>query len=252
MDSFDPASAQRQITQFIAQHAPPDGVVLGVSGGVDSAVVLALCAAALGPARVTALFMPEAAADVDDVIKTYVEQLGVKHEVIPIKPLVEAYARHADISDSRLVTGNLKARIRMSLLYSRSNASGLVVMGTGNRSELLAGYFTKYGDGGVDYLPIGALYKTQVWQLAKHLGVPDPIISQAPSAGLWAGQTDEQELGISYQKLDLILHEHADRGVPFADIRLPGVTAAEIQTVRQRVEQNRFKSLSPPICQLEA
>jgi NAD+ synthase len=174
----------------------------------------------------------------------------VQSEAIPIQPLFAAYQQHAGIANDQLITGNLKARIRMSLLYSRSNAGGLVVMGTGNRSELLAGYFTKYGDGGVDYLPIGGLYKTQVWELARHLGVPPAIISQAPTAGLWPGQTDEEELGITYHKLDLILHAHADKGLPFADIRLPDITAADIQIVRQRVEQNRFKSLAPPICQL--
>jgi NAD+ synthase len=247
----DYAAIEDQITNFIKRSAPTNGVVLGISGGIDSALVLTLCVAALGKEKVTALFMPEAAIDVGDTIKQYVRQLGVKRETIPIKPLFEAYLRHAGIADNRLVTGNLKARIRMSLLYSRSNAAGLVVMGTGNRSELLAGYFTKYGDGGVDYLSIGALYKTQVRGLAKHMGVPEEIITQAPTAGLWAGQTDEQELGITYEKLDLILYEHTEKGVPFDQIKLEDISQAEIGIVKQRVEGNGFKSIAPPICQLK-
>ncbi len=242
---------ENQIIHFITQKAPSNGVILGVSGGIDSALVLALCVKALGKEKTKALLMPEAEADVGDIINQYVRKLGVKYEVIPIKPLFEAYLQHAGISDERLVTGNLKARIRMSLLYSRSNAEGLVVMGTGNRSEILTGYFTKYGDGGVDYLPIGALYKTQVRKLAKRMGVPEEIIAQPPTAGLWLGQTDEQELGITYQKLDLILYEHFGKGLSFKQIDLPSITKEEIEIVQQRVENNSFKSMSPPICQLE-
>ncbi len=251
MDISEISNLQTQITDFITQHAPANGVVLGVSGGIDSALVLALCVAALGKERTTALFMPEDANDVGDTIKQYVQQLGVINETIPIKPIFEAYVRHGGIADERLVTGNLKARIRMSLLYSRSNAKGLVVMGTGNRSEMLTGYFTKYGDGGVDYLPIAALYKTQVRELAKHMGLPGEIISQPPTAGLWAGQTDEEELGITYEKLDLVLREHADKGVPFNQINLPGITKEEIEAVRNRVQNNSFKLTAPPICQLK-
>ena len=251
MDDSDIASAKSQIMHFISRQAPVNGVVLGVSGGIDSALVLTLCAATLGKERTTALLMPETAADIGDTIQQYVKQLGVRYEIIPIKPLLDAYLQHAGTANERLVTGNLKARIRMNLLYSRSNAQGLVVMGTGNRSELLTGYFTRYGDGGVDYLPIGALYKTQVKKLAKQIGVPEAIIAQAPSAELWPGQTDEQELGITYQKLDQILREHADKGVAFDAINLPGITEAEIQIVKKRVEHNSFKSHGPPICQLK-
>jgi NAD+ synthase len=251
MDISEISSIQTQITDFITQHAPANGVVLGVSGGIDSALVLTLCVTALGKERTTALFMPEDANDIGDTIKQYVQQLGVAQETIPIKPIFEVYVSHGGITDEQLVAGNLKARIRMSLLYSRSNAQGLVVMGTGNRSEMLTGYFTKYGDGGVDYLPIAALYKTQVRELAKHMGVPQAIIDQPPTAGLWAGQTDEEELGITYEKLDLVLREHADKGVPFNEIHLPGITPEEIEAVRKRVENNSFKLIAPPICQLK-
>ncbi|MFI5270427.1 MAG: NAD+ synthase [Candidatus Saccharimonadales bacterium] len=251
MDISEISNIQNQITDFISRHAPTNGVILGVSGGIDSALVLALCVTALGKERTTALFMPEDEADIGETIKQYVQQLGIEHEIIPIKPIFDVYLRDGGINNERLVTGNLKARIRMSLLYSRSNAKGLVVMGTGNRSEMLTGYFTKYGDGGVDYLPIAALYKTQVRELAKHMGVPEEIIAQPPTAGLWSGQTDEEELGITYEKLDLVLREHADKGVPFKKINLPGITKDEIEAVRKRVENYSFKLSAPSICHLK-
>jgi len=239
-----------QIVDFIQKHAPKNGVVLGVSGGIDSALVLALCVQALGKDNVLALFMPENSRDIGDTIKQYVASLGVRSETLPIKPIFETYIKQGGVADNRLVVGNLKARIRMTLLYTRSNANGLVVMGTGNRTELLMGYFTKYGDGGVDYLPIGALYKTEVRQLAKEMGVPDEIIAQPPTAGLWPGQTDEQELGISYEKLDQILTEHTDKGVSFDQINLPGISRSEIQIVQKRLDGYGFKTTPTLICQL--
>ncbi len=245
-------SIESQISHFIQQNAPAGGVVLGVSGGIDSAVVLTLCVKALGKNRTRALFMPEVAKDISDTIQTYVQDLGVRVETIPIKPLFDVYIEYGGVAKKdRVVSGNLKARIRMSLLYSRSNAQNLVVMGTGNRSELLVGYFTRYGDGGVDFLPIGALYKTQVFALARQIGVPEEIVTQAPSAGLWAGQTDEQELGITYEKLDRILIEYADKNIPFSQIKLPGITSAEVQIVRTRVESSRYKLQTSPICQMK-
>lgn len=251
MEELDTASAKQQITDFIAKVAPANGVVLGISGGIDSALVLTLCVEALGKDRVFGIFMPEAADDIGEVIKQYADQLGIKYEIVPIKPIVDTYIQNGGVAKDQAVLGNLKARIRMSLLYSRSNARGLVVMGTGNRSELLAGYFTKYGDGGVDYLPIGDLYKTGVRQLAKAVGVPEPIIAQPPSAGLWAGQTDEAEMGITYEKLDLILHEHFDKGIAWEKISLPDIATEDIQKVKQRTENAAPKLAMPPLCQLQ-
>lgn len=239
-----------QITSFIKEQAPAGGVVIGISGGIDSAIVMGLSVKALGADKVTGLLMPQTENDISPVIKEYVQQLGIHHEILPIGPIVDAYRQYGHIADDKVVAGNIKARIRMSLLYSRSNASNLVVMGTGNRSELLAGYFTKYGDGGVDYLPIGDLYKTQVRGVAKHIGVPEPIILQPPSAGLWDGQTDEAELGVSYDTLDAILFAHTDQNIPFDQINLPGVTKAEIAIVKDRVEKNSFKLALPKLCQI--
>lgn len=250
MEERDVLDVRQQIINFISQNSPANGVVIGLSGGIDSTLLLKLCTEALGKKRTFGVFMPETEADISGTIKQYVEKLGVQHEVVPIKPIADAYSRYGSVSDKREVIGNLKARIRMSLLYSRSNAANLVVMGTGNRSELLTGYFTKYGDGGVDYLPIGDLYKTQVWELAKHLDLPEPIITQPPSADLWAGQTDEKELGITYSKLDQILHEHFDKQTPYEKIQLPDITQDDVKKVQLLVKKAASKLKTPPICQI--
>jgi NAD+ synthase len=251
MHDLDVARAKKQIIEFIRQNAPANGVILGISGGIDSALVLTLCVEALGKDKVFGMFMPEAESSISNTIREYADKLGVQYEIIPIEPLIEAYTQHGDVSEDQKVSGNLKARIRMSLLYSRSNAKELVVMGTGNRSELLAGYFTKYGDGGVDFLPIGDLYKTHVRLLAAHVGVPEPIITQPPSAGLWEGQTDEEELGITYEKLDQILYEHFDNDTPFDKISLPDITADDVQLVAGRTANAAFKLTMPPVCQIQ-
>jgi NAD+ synthase len=250
MEDLDLDGTQKQIMEFIRQHAPADGVVMGLSGGIDSTLVLALCVEALGKDKVLGIFMPESADGVPGAIAKYADKLGIRHETVPIGPIFDAYVRHGGIPDDKKATGNLKARIRMNLLYSRSNAGGLVVMGTGNRSELLAGYFTKYGDGGVDFLPIGDLYKTHVRQLAAHMGVPEPIIAQPPSAGLWEGQTDEREMGITYDKLDRILSGHYDDGTPFDRMDLPGITRSDIDKVVGLTRAAAPKLNMPPVCRV--
>lgn len=172
--------------------------VLGISGGVDSAVVTALLVAAVGPDRVSGLLLPG-----DSDAEHLAKQLGIQTSQRSIDPIVQAVVANQTVSPLSL--GNVKARVRMTLLYLHANEVGGLVVGTGNKTELLLGYFTKYGDGGVDLLPLAGLYKTQVWQLAQELAIPEAIINKTPSAGLWAGQTDEAELGITYALADVIL-----------------------------------------------
>lgn len=210
--NIDPEMIKKELISFISnkvKEARARGVVLGLSGGIDSSTVAFLCVRALGAGKVMGLIMPEEnltdPKDVKDAVDL-AKKLGIEYRIINIKPIFESL--RANIKDFEeaavLPAANLRPRIRMTILYYYANLLNYLVAGAGNRSEIRAGYFTKYGDGGADLFPIGCLYKTQVRQLARHLGVPKKIIEKKPSAGLWIGQTDEAELGISYEKLDRI------------------------------------------------
>ncbi|EKD75918.1 MAG: NAD synthetase [uncultured bacterium] len=195
------------IVDFLKTRLSAKPAVVGISGGVDSAVVAYLLAQIMPAKQLHGFFLPSAtniASDQADA-ELVAQVLGITLNTISIDPLVTAYqAASGDFSDG-LPLMNLKARIRMTLLYGRANLVGGLVIGTGNKTELMTGYFTKYGDGGVDMLPLGGLYKTAVWELARELQVPERIITKIPSAGLKLGQTDEAELGMSYLQLDAIL-----------------------------------------------
>ncbi|MFA5772221.1 MAG: NAD+ synthase [Thermoplasmata archaeon] len=200
-----------EITLFIKSHveeAGAKGVVIGLSGGLDSSVVAKLCVLALGKKNVVACYMPaeniqrEEEKDAFEIAR----MLGIKIMKLDITKILDAMKSTSDVSNKKEVLGNAKARARMLLLYTYANRENLLVAGTSNKSELLTGYFTKFGDGGADITPIGDLYKTQVRELAKHLKISKKIISKTPTAGLWKGQTDEKELGITYELLDKILY----------------------------------------------
>ncbi|MBU4252698.1 MAG: NAD+ synthase [Candidatus Omnitrophica bacterium] len=181
------------------------GIVLGLSGGIDSAVVAALAKAAVGKNNLLVLFMPcnSNPQDLKDA-KLVAHKLRLKSKLVDLSAVYNNFLKVLPGAIS-LARGNLKPRLRMSTLYYFANKLNYLVCGTGNKSELLVGYFTKYGDGGVDILPIADLFKRQVRQLAKELKIPQDIITKAPTAGLWHGQTDEGEMGITYNELDDIL-----------------------------------------------
>ncbi|MEW5937301.1 MAG: NAD+ synthase [Candidatus Thermoplasmatota archaeon] len=197
------------IVRFIkdyVEEAGAEGAAIGLSGGLDSAVVAALAVHALGDERVLGVHMPlEALEDADyRDARALATALGIDLRVMPIGEAVRAIATIAGGEDKGGM-GNIQARTRMIILYHIAREQHRLVLGTGNKSELLTGYFTKWGDGGTDLLPIGDLYKTQVRALARVLKIPSSIVEKVPSAGLWPGQTDEGELGISYEMLDRIL-----------------------------------------------
>lgn len=183
------------------------GVVVGSSGGVDSAVALALCARALGSGRVLSLMLPSGVTSERDIFDVQVlcDDLGVENRIIRIDPILQAYAGMPDFDDAPFLVGNLMARIRMTILYYHANREGLLVCGTSNKSEYLLGYCTKYGDNAADFQPIVHLYKSEIFGLAYDLGVPASIIEKIPSAGLWRGQSDEEELGAGYAAIDAAL-----------------------------------------------
>lgn len=181
------------------------GVVLGLSGGIDSAVVALLCKKALGE-NLLCLIMncQNLPSDIEDA-NFIAKKFNIKKKNIDLTKIYESLINILPSADKK-VRANLKPRLRMAVLYYFANKLNFLVAGTGNKSELSVGYFTKYGDGGVDILPIGGLYKSEVRELAKKMGIPEKIINKSPSAGLWKGQTDEGELGITYEELDKILN----------------------------------------------
>jgi len=202
--------AQEIIEKFIrmkVEEAGASGVVLGISGGIDSAVVAHLCVRALGKEKVMGVMMPEKGSNPQDLDHGLMiaKSLGIEHVVVDITEAVQAILKSSPKKGDRLSDANVKARCRMIVLYHIANSTNRLVMGCGNKTEIMIGYFTKYGDGGADYMPIGDLYKTQVRELARRLGIPKEILEKPPSAGLWEGQTDEGEIGITYDVLDQVL-----------------------------------------------
>ena len=246
---------QNKIIDFIwneTHKAGVKGAVVGISGGIDSALTAALTVKALGKDKVLGIYMPEAglttAADSEDA-KAVADWLGIELRTIDISGIISAFMTAVSDSESadRLSRGNLKARIRMSLLYFHANQMNRMVMGTGNKTEILLGYYTKYGDGGVDLEPIGGIYKTEVWELSRRLGVPEPLITKKPSAGLWKGQTDEAELGISYVKVDNVLRMLEQNEAPEAIVDTLGVSIEQLNSVIKRIERNEHKRKAPPV-----
>ena len=241
----------RLISEYI-EKSGASGAVVCLSGGVDSSLTCFLTAEALGADRVFGLALPERGVteerDVNDALRV-AKILGVRCDVIDITDIVGAFYRAIPVYESGdLVSGgNVKARVRMTVAYYYANRFNLIVVGSGNKSELMVGYFTKYGDGGVDILPIGDLYKTQVRQLALHVGVPEDIVWKTPSAGLWVGQTDEGELGVTYDVLDLMLYgfEHGMTAEEIAgELRVP---VGKVLEVLDRVRKSEHKRRPPVI-----
>ncbi len=218
------------------------GVVLGVSGGVDSAVTAALARRGLGRDAVLGLVMPcHSVPDDEEHARLVLDTFGIKGERVDLGPVFDALTALLPPADG-LAVANLKPRLRMLTLYYYANLYHYLVLGTSNRSELAVGYFTKYGDGGSDLMPLGGLLKREVRALARLLGVPQVIIDKAPSGGLWVGQTDEGEMGITYDALDRIL-EALDAG------DVAGLELGDVTRVRQMMAASQHKRKAIPIFQ---
>ena len=245
---------REHIVAFVAdtvETAGAEGAVIGLSGGVDSTTVAHLAVEALGPDRVRGLSMPSDVnpeADETDAERV-AESLDIEYDVIDVAPIVEAFVDAAPPSaaDDRTALGNVRVRTRAVLNYFLANAGDRLVLGTGNRSEAATGYFTKYGDQAVDCNPIGNLYKCQVRQLARTVGVPEDLVTRTPSAGMWEGQTDEAEMGLGYDELDAILALHVDGPLSkSATRRTLGVPESAIERVVELYEQSKHKRAMPP------
>lgn len=183
------------------------GIVVGLSGGIDSAVAAAFCCRAVGPENVLGLLMPSSVSSPDDLrdATDLCNRLKIPHEVVSIDPMLEGFRSLPGFTETPYLLGNLMARIRMVTLYYYANRDHRIVCGTSNRSEYMLGYSTKYGDSAADIQPLLHLYKTDIYVAARELGIPEPIIRKVPSAGLWAGQSDEKEIGLSYAEIDSAL-----------------------------------------------
>ncbi|BAN90695.1 NAD+ synthase [Aeropyrum camini] len=244
------------LTKFLKAYLEASGAsgyVVGISGGVDSSLALALAVDAVGSNRVTALVMPDREVtpekDVNDALRL-ARSFGVEHAVIDISPVVMVYTSTIPIYEyeekDRVPVGNLRARIRANVLYYYANKLGKLVLGTGDRSEYLIGYFTKYGDAACDIAPLTVLYKSQVRKLAELMGVPRDIAYKPSSPRLWRGHEAEAELGLSYNEIDIILYARFDLNVPWEEIpTVTGLDRSKVERVRLLHETSSHKR-SPP------
>jgi len=222
------------------------GIVVGASGGLDSAVTVKLCAEAIGQKNVLCVFMPSSLTPKADREQTEAmsKAWGTRYEVIDIQPAIDTFTELLT-TDKKvpLERGNISARCRMIALYNRAKKLDYLVAGTSNRSEYMMGYFTKFGDGASDIAPLIGLYKTQVWQVAEILGIPREVIEKVPTAGLWEGQTDEEEMGITYRDLDIILNGITYANSDKAIAKEVSVDMAKISEIRKRVEEMEHKRI---------
>ncbi len=255
---IDTEKTTAKLVDFIREEVERSGLngaLVSVSGGIDSAVALALTVRALGPERVRALTLPERDItpdrDIADVM-SLVRSLDVTCDTVEITPVMSLMREILPLYDPEdlVCFGNVKARVRMVLSYHYSNSLGYMVIGTSNRTEWLTGYFTKYGDGGVDLMPLADLYKNQIRQLAIHLDIPENIVEKAPSGGLWPGQTDEGELGIDYDTLDLILSGMDEEMSEEEITEALKVDLTTVQGVFRRVKANEHKRRLPTVLRL--
>lgn len=251
---IDCERTEYEILEFvrrILREANAKGVVVGLSGGIDSSVTATLCAKAVGPEKVLGLFMPDPEitpiSDIEDA-KNLALELGIKTYNMPIDVIVKTFLDSVPSEGKdRISIANLRARIRMVINYFFANSLNYLVVGTGDRSESLIGYFTKFGDGGVDFLPIVHLYKNQVKQLGEYLGLRENIVSKPPSPQLWKGQRATDEIPVDYDTLDLILYTIFDLKMRDEEIAVELSVPLEIvQEVRRRYNESIHKRTYPP------
>jgi NAD+ synthase len=260
LPSFNDEFVADALAQIVRAEVTKTGLtkaVLGVSGGIDSALSLALAIRALGKENVTAVMMPYKSSNPDSLgdAEKLCAKFGVKAETVEITPMADAYfLREPEMSGTR--KGNVMARLRMIVLYDLSARDGSLVIGTSNKTEILLGYSTLWGDMASAVNPLGDLYKYQVFALSRHLGVIDEILNKAPSADLWSGQTDEGEMGFSYALADTILYYWLERSYSVAALKelvqTAGADVSVVDQVLRRVERNAYKRQMPVIAKISS
>jgi NAD+ synthase len=243
--SYTSRKIERFISSYISKSSAK-GLVIGLSGGLDSSVVLKLCVNALGPTKVLGLIMPSNTTPKEDLEHAVhlSKYLKIRYLIIDLEPIIEKY-REVLPGDKR-AKGNLMARIRMNILYYHAGINDYLVVGTSDKSEMCLGYFTKFGDGAADLLPIADLYKTQVRELAKHLQIPIEIVEKKSSPRLWDNHLAEEEIGMNYETIDPILHLLIDRKLkPNDAARKLRVHANQIHMVKDMMEKSKHKRSLP-------
>jgi len=246
--------AREILTGFIKSEITRVGMsraVIGLSGGIDSALSCVLAVEALGAENVLAVRMPYKASSQDslDHAQLLIDQLGIPNKTIEITDMVEPLFK-LDPQISKMRMGNIMARERMIVLYDQSEVFKGLVIGTSNKTEILLGYSTMYGDSASAMNPIGDLYKTQIRQLSRAMNVPSPIVDKAPSADLWAGQTDEDELGFTYGDVDKLLYLLVDQRYSPQEAIEDGFSEKFVNAVTTRIRRNQFKRMLPPIAKV--
>ena len=251
---INPALARKILTGFIRSETSRvafERAVVGLSGGVDSSLTCALAAEALGPENVMAVRMPYTTSSPDSLEHAglVIEMTGVQEVTLPISEAADALLG-AIPEDQQVRRGNIMARMRMIVLYDQSAEFHGLVIGTGNKTEKLLGYTTQFGDAASAISPLGDLYKTQVRPLAVEMGVPEVILEKPPSADLWIGQTDEGELGFTYEEVDKLLYLLVDRRHTPDDCVDAGFDRGFVENVSELMRRNHFKRVMPPIAKL--
>lgn len=251
---LDYKRVRKRIVSFIRNElraTKKDGLVLGLSGGLDSSVVATLASEAVGN-KLFALILPSRKVtptkDIDDAL-ILADKLHIKHDIIDLDEIHSSLVRR--MKPDKLASGNLLARLRMCILYYYANQNNLLVLGTGDRSELLIGYFTKYGDGAADLLPIASLYKVQVRALGRHLKIPNSILAKKIGPRLWEGHTAEDEIGMTYEEIDSILYSMFDLKLsPKSTAKKLNISLKKVMKIKNMYDDSMHKRGMPTICKL--
>lgn len=250
----DYKTIQEKITSFLVDeiaYRDSCGIVFGLSGGIDSAVIAAICREKLRK-KTLALLMPDSKitpkSDTEDALRI-IEEFGIEYKLLDINPIHSEYSKY--IEPDKFALGNLRARIRSNILYYYANVKKHLVIGSSDKSELLIGYFTKFGDGAADLLPIASLYKTQVREFAKNLSVHDSIINKKSSPNLWQNHFAESEIGLSYEEIDSILYCIINKHFSIEETtKITNIEFALVEKIYNLYKKTEHKRLTPKICQI--
>ena len=244
-----------ELVEFLRESFEKAGfskAVLGLSGGIDSALVAYLLRDALGKENVLAIMMPYKSSNPDSLnhAKLVVEDLGINSKTIEITDMIDAYFKNEKEASS-LRMGNKMARERMSILFDYSSKENALVVGTSNKTEIYLGYSTQFGDSACALNPIGDLYKTNIWDLSRYLKIPNELIEKKPSADLWEGQTDEQEMGLTYKEADQVLYRMLEENKKVEEVLAEGFNKDLVDNIVRRMNRSEYKRRMPLIAKIK-